>query len=996
MYGLLLQSAVEIIQAKYGQETWDQIKTILRIDTDSFSAFHQYGETLFIRIANLLSELKHEPISDIMDIFGFEFVSYVSNNGYDQILRILGHNMRDFLNGLDNLHEYMRYSYPRMRPPSFYVEKESAEGLTLHYRSRRRGFVYYVIGQITEIGRRYYDSHVEIEIISEREELDVTHIVLQLKFENTAYIKEAINNKDAQELHLALDSEVFLELFPFHMVISESLKIISAGSSLSHLFPNITGELLRDIFHLVRPIITLNWSQIVLHSNNVFEFTTIEPLHKHIHIQTKDYDSDILLKMPLHQDINDTYLKMRGQMLYLHEWKAIVYLATPILENLDVMINTGLFINDLSMHDSSRDLVLAGTQQSAELKLTLDQEKQKSNALEESMKKLDSEMRRTDLLLYQMIPKKIADRLRNGEKTVNLCETFESCTILFSDVVGFTSICALLTPMEVVSILNEMYTKFDKCLESHNCYKVETIGDAYMLVSGLPERARNHAAEIIDMAFDMLDAIITVSNPTNNEKLKIRIGCHSGPVVAGIAGIKMPRYCLFGDTVTQANRIEQTSKALHIHISDSTYRLLDRKAYEFEERARVTINGSLPSNTFFVLKKKDRSGNIQIRPFHQAYEEMKRQEINEAKQAQSMLIKNINKHDPTSYTLKPNGVNLSSVSTNALSISAGSAEIIVSTKANSDSSMNENRRLNNVDGNSQSLKIFETVNGGHEPKLPIQDRLRKAIEKRHTDFKSTTMINNSHPVQNERIERHHLVLLGLIFLISLASLLVIYILFPNIDPKEKHAFKIPKTIDDAKILGNVLYKYSKHHRYIIMTAFFMSYIFLQTFAIPGSIFLSILAGFLYPFPLALFLVCLCSSLGATFCYLLSKLFGRHILLKYFRKKIVDWQLKVQKRADSLLWFIIFLRITPILPNWFINVCSPILDVPLKPFFFGTFGGVALPSVLFIQAGKTLHQLSSPSDVFSWSSILMLAVCASLSLLPIYFKNNIEKFFKKQR
>ena len=111
-----------------------------------------------------------------MDAFGIEFVSYIATYGYDRVLRILyanrrsdetkmsriffssGHNMRDFLNGLDNLHEYMRYTYPRMRPPSFYVEKETAQGLTLHYRSRRRGFVHYVIGQITEVRLSFSSS----------------------------------------------------------------------------------------------------------------------------------------------------------------------------------------------------------------------------------------------------------------------------------------------------------------------------------------------------------------------------------------------------------------------------------------------------------------------------------------------------------------------------------------------------------------------------------------------------------------------------------------------------------------------------------------------------------------------------------------------------------------------------------------------------------------------------------------------------------------------
>jgi hypothetical protein len=150
-------------------------------------------------------------------------------------------------------------------------------------------------------------------------------------------------------------------------------------------------------------------------------------------------------------------------------------------------------MNDLSMHDATREFVLVGTQHSSDLITALSQEKKKSKALEDNMKELDEECKRADGLLYRMIPKKVADRLRNGESTISLCEVkneqiyfqtelilillsvykvFSSCTILFSDVVEFTSTCAQMAPLEVVTFLNEMYTKFDKTLENHNVYKV--------------------------------------------------------------------------------------------------------------------------------------------------------------------------------------------------------------------------------------------------------------------------------------------------------------------------------------------------------------------------------------------------------------------------------------------------------------------------------------------------------------------------------------------
>lgn len=187
---------------------------------------------------------------------------------------------------------------------------------------------------------------------------------------------------------------------------------------------------------------------------------------------------------------------------------------------------------------------------------------------------------------------------------------------------------------------------------------------------------------------------------------------------------------------------------------------------------------------------------------------------------------------------------------------------------------------------------------------------------------------------------------------------------------------------------------------------------LQAFAIPGSLFLSILSGFLFKFHIALFLVCTCSAVGATLCYLLSQLVGRRLVKHYFPERAQQWSEQVDKHRNELLSYILFLRMTPFLPNWFINLVAPVIGVPLYPFAFGTFLGkytetlhqiisklrflfclligVAPPSFLAIQAGQTLNTMTSSSDAFSVRSMLLLGVFSVLSLTPVIFKKQFKK------
>ncbi|XP_041124875.1 guanylate cyclase 2G-like [Polyodon spathula] len=225
--------------------------------------------------------------------------------------------------------------------------------------------------------------------------------------------------------------------------------------------------------------------------------------------------------------------------------------------------------------------------------------------VEERTNQLTAEKKKIDQLLSSMLPSYIAEELIAGKSVEP--ESFESVSIFFSDIVGFTSMCSISSPLEVVNLLNDLYSLFDEIIKIYDVYKVETIGDAYMVASGLPIRnGIKHAEEIATMSLHFLSASMMFKiRHLPDEKLKIRIGLNTGPVVAGVVGITMPRYCLFGDTVNTASRMESNSLSMKIHVSESTASILYKiGTFQLDLRGDVELKGKGNQRTYWLKNKK--------------------------------------------------------------------------------------------------------------------------------------------------------------------------------------------------------------------------------------------------------------------------------------------------------------------------------------------------------------------------------------------------------
>ncbi|XP_030369642.1 guanylate cyclase soluble subunit beta-1 [Scaptodrosophila lebanonensis] len=383
----------------------------------------------------------------------------------------------------------------------------------------------------------------------------------------------------------------FCKVFPFHLMFDRQMKIVQAGKSVSRVIPRVAEEncSLIEVVEAIRPHLQLTFENVLSHINTIYVLQTRQgALGRN----------------------EQRYLRLKGQMMYIPETDRILFQCYPSVMNLDDLTKKGLYISDVPLHDAARDLVLLSEKFEAEYKLTKNLE-MLTDKLQQTFRDLESEKQKTDRLLYSVLPKSVANELRHQRPVPP--KRYDSVTLMFSGIVGFSQYCAANTDpegaMKIVKMLNELYTVFDALTDSKrnlNVYKVETVGDKYMAVSGLPDLCEDHAKCMARVALDMMDMAKNVKMGTN--PVQITIGIHSGEVVTGVIGNRVPRYCLFGNTVNLTSRTETTGVPGRINVSEETYSLLCQEinqddSFHLEYRGPVIMKGKpTPMNCWFLTR----------------------------------------------------------------------------------------------------------------------------------------------------------------------------------------------------------------------------------------------------------------------------------------------------------------------------------------------------------------------------------------------------------
>ncbi|XP_055405533.1 guanylate cyclase soluble subunit alpha-1 [Bubalus kerabau] len=522
------------------------------------------------------------PVEIIKESLGEELFKICYEED-EYILGVVGGTLKDFLNSFSTLLKQSSHCQEaekkgRFEDASILCLDKDPDVLYVYYFFPKRITSLILPGIIKAAARILYETEVEVSSTPSRFHQDCREFVDQPCELYSVHIRSARPHPPPGKpvSSLVIPASLFCKTFPFHFMLDRDMSILQLGHGIRRLMSrrDVQGKPHFDeYFEILTPKISQTFSGIMTMLNMQFL------------VRVRRWDNSVKK--------SSRVMDLKGQMIYMVESSSILFLGSPCVDRLEDFTGRGLYLSDIPIHNALRDVVLIGEQARAQDGLKKRLGKLKAT-LEQAHQALEEEKRKTVDLLCSIFPSEVARQLWQGHAVQ--AKRFGNVTMLFSDIVGFTAICSQCSPLQVITMLNALYTRFDRQCGELDVYKVETIGDAYCVAGGLHKESDTHAVQIALMALKMMELSHEVVSP-HGEPIKMRIGLHSGSVFAGVVGVKMPRYCLFGNNVTLANKFESCSVPRKINVSPTTYRLLkDCPGFVFTPRSREELPPNFPSD----------------------------------------------------------------------------------------------------------------------------------------------------------------------------------------------------------------------------------------------------------------------------------------------------------------------------------------------------------------------------------------------------------------
>ncbi|CAD5214637.1 unnamed protein product [Bursaphelenchus xylophilus] len=642
MYGYIHAALKGMILESHGEDFWKQILEHVGIEAGTEAIVNQhYDDQTTFGLVSSICVLTRIPREEVWEQYGRYFCIYVMENGWDELLRSLSPDLRasfvakvyiltlaGFLNNMDSFHYFIDHVVYKanMKGPSFRCEEGDGNTIVLHYLSSRSGLYPIVKGLLRELAKRVYGLEIEITIqgrtqkvvqFSSGERME-EHVVFNIATKqedgsvNSLRDLPIIQNDNTGEWQLHVNHDDFQHLMPYHFVVDRDCKLVQVGS---RLVEHISEEMLQPgtpisrIFEIHRPQITLEFENICNFINGVFvlQSRSIPLLVQNQQQASQGHGS----KNSQHSSdpvepamINAQHLKLKGQMILIDN-DHLIYLCSPYVRTVSELDRFGLKLSSFPLHDSTRDLILLNQQRMSDVEdhLKLDQSTQEAEALAEELARKEQLL---EALKHDILPGAVASQISQGKHVP--ARVFDMVTVMYVDVPTFQDLLSTYKPSQVINIIDDLFSRFDRLVHLHDIYNIAGIGETYFCVSGVPEPTLDHAETMIHVALGLEWKARAVMDSKKEESLRVRCGIHTGSVIAGVVGEKHMRYAVYGDCMNVAMRMPQDASGGRIIITEATRQAAETTGrFDLESRGMTQIADFEPMPTYYVKKSYKKS-----------------------------------------------------------------------------------------------------------------------------------------------------------------------------------------------------------------------------------------------------------------------------------------------------------------------------------------------------------------------------------------------------